>query len=106
MLEAAKQLGFEQTLLEFKDRIGNRDILQETTKKEREHLFSDIENLADTILIRSSHGRSYRPMIRIEMEIDGVRIPAKVSVIHRHDMKYPVIVGKRNLRKFLVDVNK
>jgi len=104
--EVAKQLGFEHVLIEFDQKVNGRNIIEETTRQEREKIFLEIKDLADTILVKSSHGSSYRPMIRVEIEMDGIRIPAKVSVIRRKHMRYPVIIGKKNLRKFLVDINK
>lgn len=104
--ELAKQLGFEEVLSQFNTCIGKRNILEEFNKEEREKLFSNIPDLADTIPIRSSHGTSYRPMIRIDLIMDTFVIPAKVSVIDRSHLDYKIIIGKKNLRKFLIDVNK
>lgn len=102
----AKDLGFGDTLIAFEEKIAGRDVLQELTKVERENLFSEIPDLAGPGSVKSSHGTSYRPMIRIACVIDTLIIPAKVSVIDRSGMEYPVIIGKKSLRKFLIDVNK
>jgi len=104
--ELAKQLGFEETLLHFSSRLGERDVLKEFTKEERGKLFANIPDLAETIPIRSSHGTSYRPMIRIDLIMDDFTIPAKVSVIDRSHLDYQVIIGRKNLGKFLIDTNK
>ncbi|MDP3957316.1 MAG: sugar-transfer associated ATP-grasp domain-containing protein [bacterium] len=104
--ELAKELGFGATLEAFEARIAGRDVFTELPKEEREKLFSGIEELADTVPVKSSHGISYRPMVRIELVIDTLTIPAKVSIISRSELKYPAIVGKRSLTKFLIDVNK
>lgn len=104
--ELAKQLGFEETLTMFEAKTVGRDIMQELSKKEREVLFANIPGLADTVPVISSHGTSYRPMIYVECIIDTITIPAKVSVIDRSIMGYPVIIGRKNLKKFLIDVNK
>jgi hypothetical protein len=45
-------------------------------------------------------------MIRIEMVISSIAVPAKVSIIDRSELNYPIIIGRKNLRKFLVDVSK
>jgi alpha-L-glutamate ligase-like protein len=104
--ELAKQLGFGDTLKTFGEKMAGRDVMQELTKSERESLFAEIPGLADTVPVKSSHGTSYRPMIRIECVIDTFTVPAKVSVIDRSRMEYMVIIGRKNLRKFLIDVNK
>ena len=104
--QIAEELGFHEALEEFERRVADRDILQELSKEEREKLFADIPDLASTVPVKSSHGTSYRPMVRIDLVIDGVTVPAKVSIIGRSHLEYPVIVGRKSLRKFLIDVNK
>lgn len=105
-IELAKQLGFEETLKAFEEKIAGRDILNELSGEEREKLFIGIPDLADTVPVKSSHGISYRPMVPIEVVIDTINIPTKASVIDRSDLKYLAIIGRRNLSKFLIDVNK
>lgn len=105
-IELAKQLGFEETLKAFENKIAGRDILNELSGEEREKLFIGIPDLADTVPVKSSHGISYRPMIRIEVVIDTIVIPAKASVIDRSDLKYLAIIGRKSLSRFLIDVNK
>jgi alpha-L-glutamate ligase-like protein len=104
--ELARELGFGAMLEEFETRIAGRDVFTELSKEEREKLFFGIEELADTVPVKSSHGISYRPMIRLELVIDTLTIPAKVSIISRSELKYPAIIGRRSLTKFLIDVNK
>lgn len=102
----ARELGFGDAIASFEERLGGQDVMRELMKEERQKLFSGIPDLADTIPVRSSHGSSYRPMIRIEFVMDTVTVPAKVSVIDRSGLEYPVIIGRKSLRKFLIDVNK
>lgn len=102
----ANNLGFEEVIKEF-DRINpGYEKLKNLLPNERLNIFKNIPDLADTALIHSSSGTTYRPMIKINIIMDNVAIPAKVSVIDRAHLKYPVIVGKRNLGKFLIDINK
>lgn len=102
----ARQLGFGEALTAFEERVAGRDIFTEFSKEERIKLFSDIPDLADTAAVKSSHGTSYRPMFRIEFILDTLTVPAKISVIDRTHLEYPVIIGRKSLRKFLIDVNK
>jgi hypothetical protein len=104
--ELAKELGFADTLAEFDRRMTERNVMEDLNKSEREVLFSGIPDLADTAQVRSSHGFSYRPMILIAVELDTFTVPAKVSVIDRSSLQYKAIIGRRHLRKFLIDVNK
>ena len=54
----------------------------------------------------SSHGASYRMEIPLKIELAGTSINSNASVIMRENMKYPVIIGRRDLRKFLIDPTK
>jgi len=99
-------LGFGEAIRLFDERMTGKDVLKELSRPEREILFAGISDLTDTIPVKSSHGMSYRPMFRISLSIDQLVIPAKVSAIDRTNLEYPVIIGRKNLRKFLVDVSK
>jgi len=105
-IELAKQLGFEEVLKKFEEKVAGRNVLTELSKEEREKLFTDISDLADTTQIRSSHGISYRPVILISLTVDSFTFPAKVSCIDRSRLTYPIIIGRKHLKKFLIDVNK
>ncbi len=105
-IELAKELGFKNTIEEFEKLNIDYENLKNLSKEQREALFINIPDLIDTAIIHSSHGTSYRPMIKISIIMDGIEIPAKVSMIDRSDLKLPIIIGKRNLSKFLIDVNK
>lgn len=102
----AQELGFGSILQMFEDKIAGRDVLNEMTKMEREALLLEIPNLTDAVPVKSSHGTSYRPILRVDLTLDTLSFPAKVSVIDRSHLKYPVIIGRKNLSKFLIDVNK
>ncbi|MFA6047376.1 MAG: sugar-transfer associated ATP-grasp domain-containing protein [Parcubacteria group bacterium] len=104
--ELAKELGFAGALEEFEKIMQDDDQIRHLGKSEREEIFRAIPDLADTIIVNSSHGTSYRPMIRLSMILGGVEIFTKVSVIDRSILKKPVIIGRKNLGKFLIDVNK
>lgn len=47
-----------------------------------------------------------RPKVDLSFVLDTMEIPARASIIDRSHLEYPVIIGRRNLSKFLVDVNK
>ncbi|MFA6973242.1 MAG: sugar-transfer associated ATP-grasp domain-containing protein [Parcubacteria group bacterium] len=108
--DLAVVLGFEETLMKFKEHAFpsslSPDEARALDKKEKENLLKTDPDLSDTAIIHSSHGTTYRPMINISIIINDLTIPAKVSVIDREHLKMPAIIGKRNLRKFLIDVNK
>lgn len=104
--ELAKQLGFGEAVRVFHEKTAGRDIINELSKEEREKMFVGVPDLADTLPVKSSHGYSYRPVVLITLTIDSITFPAKVSCIDRSHLTYPVIIGRKHLRKFLIDVNK
>lgn len=63
----------------------------------------DITSVIKTV---SSHGASYRMGVPIKFVLSGVEINSTASVIKRQDMKYPIIIGRRDLKRFLVDPSK
>jgi hypothetical protein len=104
--ELASQLGFEETLRKYGEINVSYEELKNLSKEQREATFKDVPDIVDTAIIHSSHGTTYRPMVKIDIVMDGLTIPAKVSIIDRSGLQYPMIIGKRNLGKFLIDVNK
>jgi len=106
-LDLARELGFGETIDKYEEIISKYkswDDLKEVSTKDREALFKDIPYLADMAIIHSSHGTSYRPLVEIKIVMDKRTIPALVTIIDRGHLKYPMIIGKRNLKRFLVEV--
>lgn len=104
--ELAKQLGFENTVLEYEKLDVDYEKMKSLSTSEKDSILKNVPDLAGTAIIHSSHGTTYRPMIRVELIIDKINIPAKVSIIDRSSLEYVMIIGKVNLRRFLIDVNK
>ncbi|HPN96196.1 MAG TPA: sugar-transfer associated ATP-grasp domain-containing protein [Candidatus Moranbacteria bacterium] len=106
----ARELGFGKTIDEFQKQEFPADISTEEARmldsKEKQRLLKEIPDIVDTAIIRSSHGTSYRPMVKIAFIMNDVKITAKASIIDRSNLKFPIIIGKKNLGKFLIDVNK
>ena len=104
-IELAKKLGFEKTIEEFDKKEITYKKIKLLNKNQRKELLKNIPGLADTVIIHSSHGTTYRPMVRVNITMDKTTIPAKVSIIDRSNLKYSVIIGKKNLGRFLINVN-
>ncbi len=100
----ARELGFSETLDKFEEILSGIKNIEEMKKKEREESFSNISGLTETVMVRSSHGSTYRPIIKINLVMDGIRIPTRVTIIDRGHLRYPILIGRRNLKKFLIEV--
>lgn len=105
-VELAKQLGFEDVVDIIEKENVQYEEIKDLSKEERELIFKKNTDVVDTAVIHSSHGTTYRPMVIIKIIMDNLEIETRVTIIDRSDLKYSVIVGKRNLGKFLIDVNK
>ncbi|MFA6897360.1 MAG: alpha-L-glutamate ligase-like protein [Patescibacteria group bacterium] len=105
----ARELGYGDIIDEF-DTV-TKDILERTnSQQERNDLLRDQfvkwgEGFSK-VVIRSSHGVSYRLIIKMDMILSGIKISTPVTIIERADLKFPVIIGRKSLGHFLVDPSK
>ncbi|MCK5412845.1 MAG: ATP-dependent zinc protease [Candidatus Pacebacteria bacterium] len=106
----AKELGYEEIINEFDKAIENIEIDSASTKEILDEKIKD--NFAkwgddvDTVIIKSSHGVSYRLTINMNIVLSGVEVVSKMSITDRSNLEFPVIIGRRSLGKFLVDPSK
>jgi alpha-L-glutamate ligase-like protein len=88
------------------DKILNTSEMEELSKnktwKELEK-HPDIVGVAKTF---SSHGATYRIEIKIPLIMDSLPITSKLSIASRGNLTYPLLIGRRDLNKFLIDVKK
>jgi len=110
-IDLAQMLGFENVINDF-DKI---DLSQyDITPKNESHIKKDIitkhkksmPNLEDIAVVFASSGSSIRPVVKIKFTMDTRTIIANVNIVDRSNMKYDIIIGKKNLSRFLVDVSK
>lgn len=104
--DLAEQLGFEDTVMEYQKIEEKYDDIRHLNKKERWEIFKHISYIESTVVVHSASGSTYRPTIKLKIIMNGVEFNTKVTLINRSHLKYPIIIGKRNLKKFLIDVNK
>jgi hypothetical protein len=102
----ASQLGFEKTVEEFERLKIPYEEIKNLSKEERWNIFKNIPDISSTVIVRSTHGYTYRPTILINITMDAFTVPAKVTIIDRSHLEYPVIIGSMNLKRFLIDVTK
>jgi len=110
-IELAKKMGYGN-ILKFinKYRLDSllnekeADKLAERVKKDLNE--AKISELVDVVCVRSSHGLTLRPYIKLNFILSGIKIFSKANIVERGFLKYKMIVGKNDLKKFLVDVKK
>ncbi|OGF33469.1 hypothetical protein A2533_02570 [Candidatus Falkowbacteria bacterium RIFOXYD2_FULL_35_9] len=108
--DLAIALGFESAL-EYCKSFNLPDVMtrEQVAELSSKKLWKDFEKHPDIISVIktfSSHGASYRMGVPIKLTLSGVKFTSTVSVISRKGMQYPIIIGRRDLKKFLVDPSK
>jgi alpha-L-glutamate ligase-like protein len=105
--DLAREIGFGEVIDYFEkiekpqniNRGNGKQIMDELKK---EHL-KKIEDLIDIDVIYSSSGVTIRPKIKVRFIMDNELVVARANIIKRDNLKYPMIVGRRDLKKFLVE---
>jgi alpha-L-glutamate ligase-like protein len=110
-IDLAKNLGFEKTLEEFeKIDFSSYEIKPENETSLKKSLVEKYQNqipdLTDIAIVFSASGSSVRPVVKIGLLLDKTELIASCNIIARKDLRFPMIIGKRTLGKFLIDVNK
>lgn len=109
-VELAKKIGFEDLINFFNAIEKPTDFSREEGVKIDEEFTKKYvgkhPDLVGISTVYSSHGSSIRPKIRINFVLDGISIVALVNIIDRSELDNSMIIGKKNLGKFLIDVNK
>jgi alpha-L-glutamate ligase-like protein len=103
----ARQLGYSDAI----DYYKSFNIKRILTKEEvdilsKNKVWKELEKHDDIVAIAktySSHGISYRIEVPIKIQLAGVHLNSNSSIIMRENLKYPVIIGRRDLKKFLID---
>jgi alpha-L-glutamate ligase-like protein len=106
----AKELGFENLITFFSALTLPKEFSREQGKELNEKLEKEYlgkhPDLQGISIVYSSSGATIRPKVKISLMLDGVELTPTVSIIDRSHLEYPVIIGRKSLRKFLIDVNK
>ncbi|HMB26100.1 MAG TPA: hypothetical protein VKP03_01650 [Patescibacteria group bacterium] len=108
--EFARQLGFGEAIDYYKSfnikRILTKEEVEELSKKKIWKELEKHKDIVAVVKVFSSHGVSYRIEVPLKIELAGQQMNINASIIMREHLKYPLIVGCRDLKKFLIDPNK
>lgn len=110
-IDLARTLGFSALIDDFaKIDLSKYSITSANEKSIKEDILKShkgsIPLLEDVAVIFSATGTSLRPIVKISFTLDSLTIETNVNIADRKILLYPAIIGKRNLSKFLIDVNK
>lgn len=62
----------------------------------------DLNVLSEKVYVKSASGESFRPTAKISFMLGGKKINTVASIVDRSNLKYPVIVGHRDMKDFLI----
>ncbi len=107
--ELARDLGYKKSI-EFFDSF---DLPESVSADEARKMCEDYEpkmlkdkHIIDVAIVHSSHGSSIRPVIKPKITLSGKTFHAKVNISKREHLMYPMIVGRRDLKGFIVNPEK
>lgn len=104
----ARELGFSGVLDYFEKiekpagfkREEGKNILEDMRTK----YLPGHEDLIDIDIIYSASGTTIRPKVKLKFIMGGLEIISKANIVERTDLKQPMIVGRRDLKRFLIEV--
>ncbi len=106
----AKDLGFGEAVKIWEDFHLDKVLTEEEIKiLSQNETWKELEKHPDIVGVAktfSSHGATYRIEIKLPIVIDEQQISSKLSIANREGLSYPLLIGRRDLNKFLIDVNK
>jgi len=109
--ELAEKIGYKKVVEELRkiNFIKNPKVLKiknsratAEDKIERRSL-KNIPGVIATVLVHSSHGVTRRAVVSIKLIIKSKKINTQATIIERKHLEYPMIIGRRSLKGFLVN---
>lgn len=109
-IQLALKLGFKEIIDEMESRNIPEDLPREEGLKLMRELTAELTKkypaLVDVSYVKSSHGASIRPSVKVMIKIKDMQYETQASIFDRSKLTYPVIVGRKSLTRFLVDPSK
>jgi alpha-L-glutamate ligase-like protein len=106
----ARELGYGEAVKYWEDFHLDKVLSEEEISKlSQDETWKELEKHPDIVGVAktfSSHGATYRIEIKIPIIIDKFQVESKISISSREDMNYPILIGRRDLKKFLIDPSK
>lgn len=78
----------------------------EVDKEGRKKILEKYPSIKSIGRIYSSNGHRLTPFFELDIEIEGKNFKAIFNISDRKNLEYPIILGRKALKGFLVDVEK
>jgi hypothetical protein len=106
----ASELGFGEAVNHWEnfhlDKTLSTQEMEELSKNKTWRELEKHPDIVGVVKTFSSHGATYRIEIEVSLILDSIPLVSKLSIANREGMAYSVLIGRKDLRKFLIDVNK
>lgn len=106
--ELAKVLGFDH-LIEHYDQVVQEEKVAHLSEEERARFRKQLYEHPDVYKVSrilTASGVDYRVKVEIPASINDKNFAMHATIADRVNLKYPVIIGKRDLKDFLIDPTK
>lgn len=108
--ELARKLGYKDLLKLIKGYKLDPKLLDRQASKIARKVEKELKLISDDIVrvrfVRSAHGLALRPYIKMAFYLAGIKRISIVNIAKRGELKYSMIIGKRDIKGFLVNVGK
>lgn len=109
--ELARELGFGETIDEFtKIDTSKYELKPENESSIKADILSTYKEtvpfLENVAVVFSASGSSIRPVIKITFFMNEIEVSSKVNVAKRTSLVQQMIVGRRDLKRFLINTSK
>jgi alpha-L-glutamate ligase-like protein len=83
-----------------------KEITRERDEKIAKGEIQEHPLLTSRSIVKSGTGVTIRPILPLKFSISGIELESDVTVIKRNELSYKVIIGKKDLKQFLIDPSK
>jgi len=106
----ALKLGFRDAIEYYKSfglrRTLTRREVRELRAKGIKRKLAKHPDIIEAVFVYSSNGTTLRIKVPLTFYLAGVRIRSAVTIADRGNLRYPMIIGRRDLKGFLIDPTK
>lgn len=108
--ETLEAIGLKKDLLMFDKLDKPLEITREKAKSIGDKLTKEIHQYTDKIdrvkVLFSASGVSIRAFVKIKIKISDCEFLTRCSVVNRKQLRYKMLLGRRDLKRFLIDLSK
>lgn len=105
--DLARKLGFTEAIKYYESfnikELLTKEEVEELSKKRVWKKLKEHPDIVGVAKVFTAQGASYRIEIPLVFYLSGIKVITRVTVISRVDLEYPMIIGRHDLKNFLVD---